>query len=227
MNKNLSNILKAFLLIGAVGTTGFSVIASPVAKESTSVEQQIEESMPTVCVVGYIEDTIIAINEETQQITTGDPEDVEAQITININEEITQIKAKNKMVYTFADLKVGQKIGIESNGMMTEGQLEAFEIILVEDTEDTGAHLVVCPVAGYIQDTIVGIDKDNKTITFGDITDPEAQIVVKVTEDTRIQHTKLKKIGDFEDLKIGQEVTMESNGIMTEGQVTGIEITIL
>lgn len=230
MNKQLSNILKTSLVIGVVGVTSFSVIATPIAKREITLEQKVKEVGQGVCAIGYIEDTIVAINEETKQIIVGDPVDPEAQIIINVKEATTRIQAKDKKVYTFGDLKVGQKIGIESSGIMTDGQLDAFEINLVEEAEAIEAideNVAVCPIAGYIQDTIVAIDEENKTIIFGDITDPESQVVVKVTEDTRIVHKKLKKIGEFKDLKIGQEVTMESNGIMTAGQVTGIEITIL
>lgn len=55
----------------------------------------------------------------------------------------------------------------------------------------------VCPI-GYIQDEIVSINKEAKTITFGDAKDVE-----------------------------GQKVAMTSNGIILNGQVNAIEITIL
>lgn len=223
MNTKLLNTLKTLCVVGALAATSFSVIAAPVEGQT----KVIKEKAAVVCNVGYIEDTIVKIDEKNKQVIVGDAEDKGAQIIINVTKQTNIFSVKDKKVYTFSDLEVGQKIGIESNGMMTNGQLTAFVLTVMEDENEEEENLAICPVAGYITDTIVGIDADAQTIILGDATDKEAQIVVKVNEDTQISHELNKRAYTFADFEVGQQVILESNGIMTNGQVTAFFLTIL
>lgn len=226
MNKKLLNTIKTCLLVGALSATGLSVIAAPINNETTQKETDADQ--PVVCAIGYIEDTIVEINEENKTVIVGDATDKEAQIVINLDDEMTRIQSKDKKVYQFEDLRIGQKIGIESNGIMVDGELDAFEIIVVKDTDEVvDVELSTCLIAGYIEETIVGINEETNTIILGDAEDKEAQIIVKITEDTSITHSKNRRSYTIKELEVGQAITLETNGIMTQGQVEAIEITLL
>ena len=222
MNTKLLNTLKTLCVVGALAATSFSVIAAPVEVQT----KVIKEKAAVVCNIGYIEDTIVKIDEKNKQVIVGDAEDKGAQIIINVTKQTNILSVKDKKVYTFSDLEVGQKIGIESNGMMTNGQLTAFVLTVMEDENELEESLATCPVAGYLTEQIAKIDKEAKTITLGDKKDEESQIIVKVTENTKITDAKNKKVVKFSDLKVCQTISVESNGMMINGQVEAFEITI-
>lgn len=224
MNNKLANTLRALLVMGVMSSIGFSVIASPVTVEVKSKIQIVEQSGSYH--IGYIEDEIVSINKKAKTVTIGDAKDVKSQIVVKINDQTAISHAKNRRVYKFSDLEVGQKIGIESNGMVAKGQLRAIKITVLEEVSKPEEKLATCPVAGYIQDEIVSINKQVKTVTIGDAKDTGSQIVVKIDNQTRIAHTKNRRAYRFEDLQVGQKIAMESNGIMVNGQVNAIGITI-
>lgn len=221
MNKKITNTLKAVLIVGVIGATGFSVIASPVTKDV--VQKESEMKGPVVCPIGYIEDTIVAINEETKTITIGTAEEEASHIVINVDAENTVIRANDKKVYKFEDLQVGQVVGIESNGIMTDGELNAFEIMIVAEND---VQVSTCLVAGYIQETVVAVDVEANQIILGDKEDKEAQIIVDFADYTTVKGEKDKMVYGIKDIQVGSQITLESNGVMTNGVVTAIEITL-
>lgn len=186
---------------------------------------------PEVCPIGYIEDTIVALDKEAQTITLGDKDDIESQIIVKVTDSTAIKHEKNKRIYTFADLEVGQKIGFISNGIMTASlpaQFEAIEITLVDESV-VDDNLAICPV-GYIEDTIISIDKDAKTITVGDADEIESQLIFKISDNTTFAHKVNKRLYRFEDLEVGQKVGLTPDGMMTTSipaQLNATEVTFL
>lgn len=119
MNNKLANTLRALLVMGVMSSIGFSVIASPVTVEVKSKIQIVEQSGSYH--IGYIEDEIVSINKQAKTVTIGDAKDTGSQIVVKIDNQTRIAHTKNRRVYRFGDLQVGQKIAMESNGIMANG----------------------------------------------------------------------------------------------------------
>lgn len=194
----------------------------------STAQKSVEEPEIAICPIGYIEDTITAIDKEAQTITFGDLADAESQLVIKVTDQTLIKHTKNKRAYTFADLELGQKIGFISNGVMTNNQLEAIEITLL-DSAETEENLAVCPI-GYIEDTIIAINPEAKTITVGDADEIESQLIFKISDNTTFAHKMNKRLYRFEDLEVGQKVGLTPGGTMTASipaQLDAVEVTFL
>ena len=211
----------------------------------------VERELVTGPVADSIQDTIVAVDLEAQTITLGDAEDLGSQVVVRVTEESNVKHPRARRYYRINDLQVGQEVMVLSNGMMTEGVIDAIEVVFVEqpqpettlpeavlpeqpgsmlpelEEEGTKVAPITCPVAARIQDKVVAVDLEAQTITLGTADEEASHITVKITEETTIKHEKNRRYYRINDLVVGQELIMESNGMMVDGEVTAIEITLV
>ena len=211
----------------------------------------VERELVTGPVADSIQDTIVAVDLEAQTITLGDAEDLGSQVVVRVTEESNVKHPRARRYYRINDLQVGQEVMVLSNGMMTEGVIDAIEVVFVEqpqpettlpeavlpeqpgsmlpelEEEGTKVAPITCPVAARIQDKVVAVDEEAQTITLGTADEEASHITVKITEETTIKHEKNRRYYRINDLVVGQELIMESNGMMVDGEVTAIEITLV
>lgn len=215
------------------------------AKEAKQVEgsDAIVEENPILAACDIKEATIVEVDaKENKIVISTDANDLNNpnnQIIVYVTEDSNIAHHMNKMRYTFNDLVAGQKVAIQTSGQMTlsiPAQTTAVSVILLDTAEEAQPVAEENPVFKDcdIKDaTIVEVNENENQVTVStnanDVNDPNNQIVINVTDGTKIAHHMNKMRYTLRDLEAGQKVYIQTNGQMTmsiPAQTTAVSIIL-
>ncbi|MGL4738430.1 MAG: hypothetical protein ACRCW2_13345 [Cellulosilyticaceae bacterium] len=181
--------------------------------------------------------TIVEVDVENKMVTVlpeGLKDEVINYIVLNVDETETSIgHFKNKMRYALADLEVGMEVSAIHKSMMTmsiPAQTPAISITILGESNGTiDTKEIETPEVKAIKGKILEINKETKTITIGESADPNTQTIVHTDKDTFIHHRINRRVYRFEDLEVGQNVSVTPGPVMTASmppQVTAVEVVL-
>ena len=196
--------------------SGIMTASEPPQNVPVSITVVTEETpeIETVASIGEV----LAV--EGDQIVIGeDLEDPQTQIVFNTNEDTKFTKAGEEI--GLEDIKAGDIINVVHSLAMTKSlppQTYAYEIEVVDAEEG------VLPETMELEGTIVEVEEGR--VTIGDETDPNAQTILLVSEETEILDEDGNAL-ELEDLAKGMEIKAVHKNMMTMSippQITATDI---
>ena len=173
--------------------------------------------------MGRLQDLRPVLAVEGDQIVIGeDLEDPQTQIVFNTNEDTKFTKAGEEI--GLEDIKAGDIINVVHSLAMTKSlppQTYAYEIEVVDAEEG------VLPETMELEGTIVEVEEGR--VTIGDETDPNAQTILLVSEETEILDEDGNAL-ELEDLAKGMEIKAVHKNMMTMSippQTPTLSITVI
>lgn len=199
--------------------SGIMTASEPPQNVPVSITVVTEETpeIETVASIGEV----LAV--EGDQIVIGeDLEDPQTQIVFNTNEDTKFTKAGEEI--GLEDIKAGDIINVVHSLAMTKSlppQTYAYEIEVVDAEEG------VLPETMELEGTIVEVEEGR--VTIGDETDPNAQTILLVSEETEILDEDGNAL-ELEDLAKGMEIKAVHKNMMTMSippQTPTLSITVI
>lgn len=194
---------------------GNIAISAPSEQSSRNTSTDVidaTELTPALESVFIPEATITAISEDGEQVTIQTADDM----TIILNVGTLDI----------SNLEVDMKVSVTHSPAMTRSlppQTAAFEINELTETVLEEVELKDVEI----------VEINGNSLTVGNIEDPSnpyAQTIIHLKDETPIVHEKNKRLYTQEDLEVGQKLTVIHEPIMTlslPGQTTAIKIILV